>query len=54
MTREQWLEQKHRDLDKQIWQIRDDVASHATVVDLKKQKLLIKEELLALRRPKNG
>ena len=45
MTREEWLKQKHRDLDKQIEQISETSMTHYLLADLKKQKLALKDEL---------
>lgn len=45
MTREEWLQKKHRELDATIWQIEDTTSNHALVKDLKKQKLALKTEI---------
>jgi uncharacterized protein YdcH (DUF465 family) len=45
MTRDEWLANKHRELDKVIWQIKENSSNHDLLRDLKKQKLALKTEI---------
>jgi hypothetical protein len=54
MTRKEWLSKKHRELDYQVSQLEvernlnRDVVHKALLVDLKKQRLAVRTEILSL------
>ena len=54
MTRKEWLSKKHRELDYQLSQLEAernlnrDVVHKALLVDLKKQRLAVRTEILSL------
>jgi uncharacterized protein YdcH (DUF465 family) len=54
MTRKEWLSKKHRELDYQVSQLEAernlnrDVVHKALLVDLKKQRLAVRTEILSL------
>jgi uncharacterized protein YdcH (DUF465 family) len=54
MTRKQWLIKKHRELDEQVTSLEQERTTNrgsehkALLVDLKKQRLAVKTELLEL------
>jgi len=54
MTREQWLENKHKELDKLVWEIETTKPHDTLLKDLKKRKLLLKDEIRAMRMRKNA
>lgn len=54
MTRKEWLSKKHRELDYQVSQLEAerslnrDVVHKSLLVDLKKQRLAVRTEILSL------
>lgn len=52
MERTEWLEKKHREMDKLVSEIEDNAGNHDLVRMLKKQKLLLKDEIKAIERRK--